>query len=168
DLLCFPTRRPSDLGQSDPALTYVASGFQFGDTAATVLTGALTRAAGENVGSYAISQGTLAANANYTISFTGHDLVIDPAPLGITANNQTKTYGNTFTFTGSEFTISSGTLYFGDTVTSVTLSSAGALATATVAGSPYTITPSAAMGTGLGNYTISYHNASVGLTVNLR
>src|SRR5205823_7585969 len=53
-----------------------------------------------------------------------------------------------------------------DTVTSVTLSSAGAAATATVAGSPYTITPSAAVGSGLGNYIISYHDASIGLTVN--
>ena len=28
------------------------------------------------------------------------------------------------------------------------------------------ITPSAAVGTGLGNYTITYHNAAIGLTVN--
>ena len=46
------------------------------------------------------------------------------------------------------------------------MTSAGAAATATVAGSPYTITPSAAVGTGLANYIISYHDASVGLTVN--
>ena len=38
----------------------------------------------------------------------------------------------------------------------MTLTSAGAAATATVAGSPYAITPSAAVGTGLGNYTITY------------
>ena len=36
--------------------------------------------------------------------------------------------------------------------------------TATVAGSPYTITPSGATGTGLTNYTISYVNGS--FTVN--
>ena len=39
---------------------------------------------------------------------------------------------------------------------SVSLASPGAPATATVAGSPYPITASAAVGTGLGNYTISY------------
>ena len=39
-----------------------------------------------------------------------------------------------------------------------------AAATATVAGSPYAIVPSAAVGTGLGNYTISYVNGT--LTVN--
>ena len=86
--------------------------------------------------------------------------------LDITANNQSKNYGDTFTFTGSEFTTGMGQLKNTDSVVSVTLTSAGAAATATVAGSPYTITPSAAMGTGLANYIISYHDASVGLTVN--
>ena len=52
----------------------------------------------------------------------------------------------------------------GDTVTSVTLTSTGAAATATVAGSPYAIVPSAAVGTGLSNYTISYVNGSLTVT----
>ena len=68
-------------GQIDPALTYVATGFQFSDTEASVLTGALARTAGEHVASYAISQGTLAANSDYTISFTGSSLTITPAGL---------------------------------------------------------------------------------------
>jgi hypothetical protein len=57
-------------GAADPALTYTVSGFQFTDTQASVMTGALTRAAGESVAvsPYAITQGTLAANGNYTIS----------------------------------------------------------------------------------------------------
>ena len=41
---------------------------------------------------------------------------------------------------------------------------AGAAASATLAGSPYSIVPSAATGSGLGNYTIAYHNGT--LTVN--
>ena len=53
-----------------------------------------------------------------------------------------------------------------DTVDSITLTSAGAAATATVAGSPYDIIPSAAVGTGLANYDISYVNGS--LTVEAR
>ena len=57
-------------------------------------------------------------------------------------------------FAGSEFTTSG--LLGTDTVTSVTLASAGAVPTATVAGSPYPITPSAAVGTGLSNYAITY------------
>src|SRR5258707_5599470 len=63
-------------GQGDPTLSYVATGFQFSDTAATVLTGSLARVAGENVGSYAIGQGSLASNSNYTIAFTGNNLSI--------------------------------------------------------------------------------------------
>src|SRR5204863_489267 len=55
-----------------------------------------------------------------------------------------------------------------DTVDSITLTSAGAAATATVAGSPYAITPSLAVGTGLANYSIGYNNATTGLTVNAK
>jgi hypothetical protein len=51
-----------------------------------------------------------------------------------------------------------------DSVTSIALTSTGYPAAATVVGSPYTVTPSAALGTGLGNYTISYFNGT--LTVN--
>jgi hypothetical protein len=83
-------------GSADPMLTYVANGFQSSDTAATVLTGSLARAPGESVtgGPYPITQGTLAANTNYTIAFTGSNLTITPAPLVVTANSQTKVYGD--------------------------------------------------------------------------
>ena len=67
-------------GSVDPPLTFVASGLQSGDTAALVLTGALTRAPGEAAGSYAITQGALSANANYTIAFTGSTFVITAPP----------------------------------------------------------------------------------------
>ena len=85
-------------GTADPALSYTASGFQFSDTAATVLIGSLSRAeagtlAGEQAGGYAITQGTLAADSNYTITFTGSTLTISPATLTVTANSQTKVYG---------------------------------------------------------------------------
>src|SRR5206468_749729 len=86
----------------------------------------------------------------------GH-LTVNAKALDITANDQSKTYGATFTFTGSEFTTGSGQLVNGDTVTTVMLISAGAAPTATVSGSPYDITPSAAVGAGVGNYAITYH-----------
>ena len=60
-------------GDADPALTFAASGFQYSDTAATVLTGELARAPGEDVGTYAIGQGTLMASSNYTLAYTGHE-----------------------------------------------------------------------------------------------
>ena len=63
------------------------------------------------------------------------------------------------------FTVSVATpLAFSDTVTSVTLTSAGAAATASVASSPYAIVATAATGTGLGNYTISYVDGALTVT----
>ena len=100
--------------------------------------------------------------SNYTISYVNGSLTVNPAALTITADSTSKTYGQTVTFAGTEFTESG--LVNGDTVTSVTLTSAGAAATATVGGSPYRIVASEAEGTGLCNYTISYVNGS--LTVN--
>src|SRR5208337_1568167 len=107
-------------GQADPALTYVATGFQFSDNEASVLTGALTRAAGEDVASYAIGQGTLAANSDYTIAFTGNSLTITPATLSVAANAQTNVYGaadpaltyvaSGFQFSDTEATVLSGAL----------------------------------------------------------
>jgi hypothetical protein len=100
--------------------------------------------------------------ANYAITYVNGTLTVNPVALTITANSTSKTYGATVTFLGTEF-IATG-LINGNTVTSVTLTSAGAAATAAVAGSPYPIVPSAAVGTGLTNYTITYVNGT--LTVN--
>jgi hypothetical protein len=70
-------------GRPLPALTYVVNGLVNGDTATTALTGKLaTKAtASSPVGTYPITQGTLAA-ANYTIRFTGGVLsMISGAPV---------------------------------------------------------------------------------------
>ena len=79
------THQSKVYGSTDPALSYTATSSVWGlttaytDSAATVLSGSLTRAAGENVGGYAIFQGTLGTSANYTIAFTGSTLSITPA-----------------------------------------------------------------------------------------
>ncbi|MBR2308048.1 MAG: hypothetical protein IKA48_12765, partial [Fibrobacter sp.] len=62
-------------GDEDPTLTYTAEGLLGGDTLTGALTGALRREEGENVGSYAITLGTLSAD-NYTISFVEANLFI--------------------------------------------------------------------------------------------
>ena len=80
-------------GEADPTLTYQVSGLVNGDTEAGVLTGALTRDAGENVGTYAIKQGTLATSSNYKLDFTGANLTINKATLTVTADAVSKTYG---------------------------------------------------------------------------
>jgi hypothetical protein len=62
------------VGQPDPILTYqVTSGsLAFSDS----FTGALTRVAGESVGTYPIQQGTLALDDNYTLTYVGANLTI--------------------------------------------------------------------------------------------
>jgi len=78
--------------------------------------------------------------------------------LTIQANDQTKSYGTAFTFTGNEFTVTG--LVTGDAVSSATITCTAASAAAEVAGSPYTITVSSAVGSGLGNYIITYTDGS--------
>jgi gliding motility-associated-like protein len=99
---------------------------------------------------------------NYTVTNTPGALTVKQKPLNITAISKTKTYGDLLSFTGAEFTQDG--LINGNTITSVTLNSIGALATAAVSGSPYSIVPSNAVGVGLGNYEITYNNNI--LTVN--
>ena len=76
-------------GEADPSLTYNVTGLVGSDA----LTGELTRDAGENVGTYEIKQGTLAASANYNLVFTGADLTITKATVTVTADAQSKVYG---------------------------------------------------------------------------
>ena len=77
----------------DPALTYtITTGSLVGTDA---FTGALTRDAGENVGIYAIRQGTLALNSNYVTDIMLElTLTITVRPITITADAKTKVYGN--------------------------------------------------------------------------
>ena len=67
-------------GSADPALSYTSDGLVNGDA----LSGSLSRAVGTAVGTYAISQGTL-ANPNYNISFTGANFTITAASLASSA-----------------------------------------------------------------------------------
>ena len=86
---------------------------------------------------------------NFDVTYTNGTLTVTPAALTITANDATKTYGDTLSFGGTEFTPSG--LVNGDSIASVTLASDGAAATAHVSGSPYAITASnavASTGTG--------------------
>ena len=76
-------------GTADPTLTYQTVGLVSGDS----LSGVLARDPGENVGSYAIGQGSL-ANSNYTITFVPADFAITAAPVTVTADaGQSKVYG---------------------------------------------------------------------------
>ena len=110
------------------------------------------------------SNGGLASNYALSSPSTSALANINRAPLTITANNASKVFGTTLTFAGTEFTTSP--LVGGQTVGSVTLASAGAAASASVAGGPYSIIPSAATGGSFNpaNYQISYVNGVLTVT----
>jgi trimeric autotransporter adhesin len=163
------TSASSIYGSTPSGLTGTVTGFVNGQTLASATTGTANFTTGatatSNVSSYAIDGRGLTANyGNYTFAQAASNataLTVNPATLTITANDASKTYGDTLTFAGNEFTTSG--LQNGETISDVTLTSAGTAATASVTGGPYTITSNAATGGSFnaGNYTIAYKNGSL-------
>ena len=144
-------------GDVNPTLTATVAGTVNGDLLSYTL--ATDAAQFSSVGVSNITV-TLGSNPNYSVLATNSTLTISTKAASVTANNASKNYGQTVTFAGTEFT-SSG-LVGGNTITSVTLTSSGATNTASIG--TYPIVASAATGSGLGNYTLSYTNGT--LTVN--
>ncbi len=140
-------------GSNDPVFTYqITNGSLVGSDA---FSGYLTRAAGENVGSYAILQGTVGINPNYVITYIGNSLSITPLELTITADNKAIHTGDpdpTFTFSTSRF-VGSDTL-----ITNPTCSVPDPH---TTAGTYSIICSGADAGA---NYTISYVNGTLTVT----
>src|SRR5208337_2604767 len=147
-------------GGTVPVLTYTYTGLVNNDTSAT-FTGSLvtTATSSSNVGDYPITQGTLAATGNYTIGTYNPDtLTVTPAPLTVTATNESMTYGGTvptltYTCTGLVNKDTSAT-FTGSLVTTATSSSDVG---------DYPITQGTLAATG--NYTIDTFNPGT-LTVN--
>jgi hypothetical protein len=94
-------------------LNLTASGLVNGDSVGTALTGTATRASGENVGSYSINQGSVAAvGGNYTVTFSnGASLTITQRPLTVTANDAMRAQRES----NPAFTLSYSGLANGDT-----------------------------------------------------
>ena len=102
---------------------------------------------------------------NYTLTQPlGLTAGIAPAALTVTADNQSKTYGQPVTFGSGSTQFTSSGLQHGETIGSVTLACTGGDATAAV--TTYPITPSAATGGtfSAANYVFSYVPGT--LTVN--
>ena len=141
---------------------FTATGLQNGESVGSAtLTSAGAAGTANVAGSpYAIAvsnaTGGTFTPSNYTITYDPGLLTVNPAALTITANNISKSYGQVFTFTGTEFGTTG--LQNGESVGSATLTSAGTAGTANVAGSPYAITVSNATGGTFtpSNYTITY------------
>jgi hypothetical protein len=143
-------------GDPDPALTFqITSGALVNGDA---FSGALTRAAGKNAGSYPIQQGSLALNSNYALTYAGADLSIQPKPASVTPENDTKVYGEA----DSPFGGALDGFLPGDGVKATYTRAAGESAAA----SPYQISATLSPATVLDNYTITYHTA--GLTIEKR
>ncbi len=92
--------------RSESALTFDTSNIATGDN--PQFYGSLTRDSGEDVGSYAIRQGTLVVlDSNYTLVFTsGVQFTISPRTLTITPDYKTSVYGDglallTYSYSGA-------------------------------------------------------------------
>ncbi len=85
-------------GSADPALSYqiTVGALLSGDAFA----GALMRVSGENAGSYAIQQGTLATSGNYAITYVSANLTIVPGKFAVNVwGTNPVIAGNSFLFT---------------------------------------------------------------------
>lgn len=139
-------------GEQDPAFTYTAKGLLDGDT----LTGNLARDTGVSAGTHAIRQGSLAANANYRISFVSENLQITPKVLTVTGilNKQTREYdGTTYAIIYRYSAILNGVVA-GDDV-GVVVGSASFLDTKIGADKPIVVTGSTLTGKTAGNYSLA-------------
>src|SRR5204863_170911 len=108
-------------GETDPPLSYTITSGSL--AAGDAFTGALTRAAGDAVGSYAIEQGTLALSGNYDLTFVGAELSITKRAVTVTAEAKTKVYGDADP--PLTYQITTGSLAAGDAFTGALTRAAG-------------------------------------------
>jgi filamentous hemagglutinin family protein len=142
-------------GNANPALTYTVGGQGLvnGDTLSGAL--ATTATTTSNVGTYAITQGTLAASSNYSLTYTGANLAVTARSLTVTANALSRIYGNANP--ALTYTVGGQGLVNGDTLSG----SLATTATATSNVGSYAIT----QGTlGNSNYAITYTGANLAVT----
>ena len=159
-LSLVPTAGQSKIyGENDPALTYGWSANKLsGETPA--MSGALVRAAGNDVGNYAIAQGSLvwAGSANFLL--TNYDLSFDGSKtFEIKKRTLTVTSPSALSrqYDGTTVVTVGGTLsgvQYSETADVVALASAGSVSGKDVSATPYPVTFSI-VGTGIGNYQLT-------------
>jgi filamentous hemagglutinin family protein len=136
-------------GDAEPLLTYRigGSGLRYADT----LSGSLLAPAGAaaNVGSHAISQGTLAASSNYAVTFAPATLNVSRAPLVISPDDQVR-----FVFNANpELSASGAGWRYGDDLSVVTGLQLSTVAAADSLPGSYAVEAS---GGSAANYSITY------------
>jgi filamentous hemagglutinin family protein len=142
-------------GDVNPALTYTigGSGLVNGDSLSGSLATGATPTSG--VGSYGITQGSVAASSNYALSYSGANLAITARPLTVTADAQSRVFGDanpTLTYT-----VGALGLVNGDTLAG----SLSTVATSTSVAGPYAITQGTLINALNPNYAIGYAGATL-------
>ena len=145
-------------GDTNPALTYQVggSGLVNGDSLSGALATSATTAS--NVGTYGITQGTLAASGNYALNYASADLTVTQRAITVTADAKSRAYGDANP--ALTYQVGGSGLVNGDSLS-------GALATSATTASnvgTYGITQGTLAASG--NYALNY--ASADLTVTQR
>lgn len=107
-------------------------------------------------------QNLIVSDINHPAISGEQSILIQTLPLTLSANNRTKTYGNYLPAGNTEFTILSGQLAAGDSITSVSMACSGFCSTANAG--DYSISISGATGIGgfnENNYSITYSNTGI-------
>ena len=150
-------------GDRDPQLDYSVSGAKLGHSGVDLLQGPLARQAGENVGQYGINRGGLGLNnglgGNYTLKYVDGHLTITPAELTVTADHQSKVYGDL----DPALTYSVQGLKHGDSASAVVTGSLDRQAGENVRNGGYAITQGNVV-LSSGNYTMVFRDGNLQVT----
>lgn len=148
-------------GNLDPAFSFTTqpTGPGVGLVNSDVTTGSITRAAGENVGSYAITRGSLSVTnaGNYDITFVPGSLTIGQRAISLAGIAATKTYGDLDPAYGANITAGS----LGSATVSDTLSDLTGTLTRAAGESVGSYAIALGSGTKASNYSISYLPANL-------
>ena len=147
-------------GAVDPALTYQITGgsLAFQDA----FSGTLSRATGENVGSYAIYQNTLTAGSNYNLTYVGANLTISQASTStvVVSSVNPSVFGQNVTFTATVNVTAPGSTTVASPTGTVTFYDSGtAIGTGTLvvsAGNDQATYTTSALGTASHTITAAY------------
>jgi hypothetical protein len=146
---------------------FTANGLQNSETIGNLtITASGGTAASATVGNYtlvpsAATGGNFSAS-NYNITYGNGTLVVGTKNLTVTANNATKTYGDTVTYGANQTAFTPVGLENSETIGNVTITASGGTAGNAVVGN-YTLVPSAAAGGNFSavNYNITYGNGTL-------
>ncbi|MGE0201194.1 MAG: MBG domain-containing protein [Candidatus Melainabacteria bacterium] len=151
-------------GSANPSFSSAITGLIDGDTLGAAVSGAAgystTATSASHVGSYAVSPtlGTLASAMGYQFAYADGTLTVNPAPLSVTTDAVSKTYGAalpSFTSSYSGFVLGENSSVLGGTLSySTTATNASNVGT-------YAVTPSGLISS---DYTLTFNPGNLTVT----